>query len=163
MITTFIRKKIEDNKLYGFVIKESDELLLMAKQYDFQFDGYKVVRKKDITHREISDSNRYCAKLMRREKAWVKVPTWVRGLDLDSWPSLLRCIKTKVVILHNETIDGGFYIGPVLSLGSKKVELGWFDGEGNWGSPDTIQYSKITACDFLDRYSTIHSKYLKWC
>jgi hypothetical protein len=100
--------------------------------------------------------------LIKKERAWIKIPIWVRKINLDSWNTTLSGIRTKVIILHNEKLEGGYYIGPIISLNAKDVKLGWFDGMGNWGNPDRIQYSKITACDFGDRYSMVHSKYLKW-
>jgi len=162
MITTIVRNRIDSNKLYGYVIMESDSLLMIAKEVDFQFDGFKIIRKRDITNREITDTNKYCARIMKLEKCWVKIPSFVKSIDLSDWKTALSGIRSDVVILHNEKLDGGFYIGPILTLNTKNVDIGWFDGTGKWGEPDRIPYSKITACDFMDRYSSIHSKYLKW-
>ena len=161
MITSFIRK-CDDDKLNGLVVSESDKLILILKEIDFQFDGYQIVRKSDIRRRFISDSNEYCAKLMKAEGLWkVNHPNWVKKLKLDNWHSLFLGMKGKIVIVKNENLEGGFYIGPILDLTNISVTIHWFDALGNHGEPDIIKLSKITSCIFLDRYSTIHSKYLK--
>ena len=137
-------------------------LILILKENDFQFDGYQIVKRSDVKEMYKSDSNEYCAVLMKREKKWkVRHPKWVRALDLTSWHSVFCGIKSKVVIAENENEDGEFYIGAIGCVTKTIVTINWFDGIGILGEPDRVKMSKITTCKFLDRYSSIHSKYLK--
>ena len=162
MITSFQRKKINPNKVYGFVVKESDALILIAKENDFHFDGFQIIRTKDVTKREITDSNRYCAKIMKKEGNWATIPTCVKKLDLTSWETALAGIHSEVMILENERKEGDFYIGPKIQISKTSITLHWFDGVGKWGTPDTIPFRSITSCKFLDNYSSTHAKYLDW-
>lgn len=39
MLQTFERRKIDPNRIYGIVVAESEDLLLIQHEYDFEFDG----------------------------------------------------------------------------------------------------------------------------
>jgi len=154
------RKRVDPHKLYGVVVKETDDLMLIHQNIDFQFDGYVVVRTKDITKSAESPSNDFCAEIMKKEGLWEKPPKNVRGLPLDAWPSLLTRFVGKVVILENEKTDD-FYIGVVLEVGEKAVIIDYIDGVGDRMGEERIPYKKITQMRFGDRYSTLFGKYLK--
>jgi hypothetical protein len=160
MITKFERKRIDNHSLYGKIIKESDNLVLLAQVIDFQFDGFMVVRKKDITKCIVDDSTKYGTKIMKLEKSWPKIPILIRKLNITSWHTLLSDIKS-VVIVENERIDSSFYIGIVEDSKRTSVSIRCFDGVGKWQDTEVIKITDITSCTFLDRYSSIHSKYLK--
>ncbi|HWB14720.1 MAG TPA: hypothetical protein VG826_36190 [Pirellulales bacterium] len=159
-ILTVERKRIDGHRLYGVVVGESNALILLHEEDDFQFDGYTVIRRKDISRSFFSDSNDYCAKLMRKEGRWEAVPRHVKKLPLDSWASLLSQFVGKVVILKNERTDE-FYIGPVEEITKTGVVVRHFDGCGEWTGKERVPFSKITCMMFGNRYSTTHEKHLK--
>jgi hypothetical protein len=162
-ITTFERRRINNHKLYGRIIIESTNFTLLAVEYDFAFDGFQIIRNRDITKKIISKSNTYCTALMKREGAWItKLPRGLRKLDLRSWSTIFNGIKSAVLIAQNERVSRGFYIGAVVSVGSKAVTIHGFDGVGDWCAVESIPFAKITTCKFLDRYSSTHAKYLRW-
>ena len=159
MLHTIERRRIDANRLYGLVVSESDTLLLMQREYDFAFDGYVVVRKRDVTKAYSSKGNAYCQKLMRKEGLWRVAPKWVRSLPLNSWEALFGALTGKVVVLENER-SGDFWIGPVIEVGARSVLVHYFDSSGGWMSLERVPYRGITAVQFGDRYSTIHAKHL---
>ena len=160
MITTFTRS-VDQNKLYGRVVKASATLTLLARENEFQFDGFTIIRNRDITSAVTTDANRYCAKLMKRERTWPPIPRFVRRIDLTSWATALATIKSEVVILENER-KGLFNIGPIVQLGNASVKQRHFDAMGAWQGLETIRHREITCCTFMDRYSSTHAKYLEW-
>lgn len=159
-ILTVERKRIDPHRLYGAVVGESPHLILLHEQVDFLFDGYTVIRRKDIARSFTSESNDYIARIMKKEGRWERVPRWVKKLPLDSWADLLQQFVGKVVILENERTDD-FYIGPVMESSSTSVRIHYFDGCGDWGEVERVPFSKITRMKFGDRYSTTHAKYLR--
>lgn len=162
-ITTFERRRIDDHKLYGRIIIESRDFTLLAAEYDFAFDGFQIIRNRDITRKVISDSNQYCTSLMKKEGAWItKLPRGLRKLDLSSWNTIFNGIKADVLIAEGERVPSGFYIGAVEWVGAKAVRIQGFDVLGKWGAVESLPFAKITRCRFLDRYSATHAKYLKW-
>jgi hypothetical protein len=162
-LTTFERSRIDRNRLNGKIINESRSFTLIAVEYDLAFDGFQIIRNRDITKKLISDSSKYCAVLMKKEGTWItKLPRGLKNLNIDSWGTIFIGIKSDVLIVENERASGEFYIGTVVSVGSRDVTIHVFDGVGQWGEVATIPFSKITTCKFLDRYSSTHAKYLKW-
>jgi hypothetical protein len=157
---TVERRRIDPHCLYGVVVGQSDPLILLHQEYDFQFDGYSVIRRKDISKSFSSDSNDYCAALMKKEGRWEDAPRRIKKLPLDSWASLLSRFVGKVVILRNERSDD-FYIGPVEEITATGVVIRNFDGCGEWTGNERVPFSNITRMTFADRYSTTHQKYLK--
>ena len=159
-ILTVERKRIDPHRLYGVVVAESDALILLHREDDLQFDGYHVIRRKDISKSYFSESNDYGATLMKKEGRWERVPQRINSLPLDSWASLLSQFVGKVVILENERSDD-FYIGPVEKITTTGVVVCHFDGCGRWTGKESIPFSKITSMKFGDRYSTTHEKHLQ--
>ena len=163
VLTTFERRRIEEHRLCGWVLATSVSYTLMAKWDDFVFDGFQIIRNRDITKQYVSDSNRYWSKLMRVEGNWsTTLPRGLRKLDLTSWATILSGIKAEVVIVEDERKAGPFLIGPVVASTKTAVTIHHFDGVGEWQDPEAIAFSRITTCCFMDRYSTTLAKYLTW-
>jgi hypothetical protein len=159
MIYTFERKQIDQNRLYGLVVSESNSLILIQREYDFQFDGYMVIRRRDISKSYSSDSNSYSERLMRKEGLWKNPPKAIRSLPLDDWRALLISLTGKPVVIENER-KGNFYIGPVVVCEDHSVVIHYFDGCGRWQKFERVQYRGITSVQFGNRYCTIHYRHL---
>jgi hypothetical protein len=158
-LVTIERKRLDPHRLYGIILARSPALMLLHHVYDFQFDGYYVVRTKDITLCNSSDSDDYCQRLMRREGLWERAPRSVRKLSIGGWSELLANLVGKVVILEDE-VRKSFHIGPLLQADAKHVTIHYFDGCGCLKDVEKVACSRITSARFGDRYTTIHSKYL---
>src|ERR1041385_2969403 len=158
MLHTFERRQIDPNRLFGSIVAESASLILIHCEADLQFDGYQVIRRKDISRSYSSDSNDYAEKLMRKEGLWEDPAESIRSLPLDDWRSLLTALSGKPIILENERKED-FYIGPVVSCEAHSVLIHHFDGCGQWQKVWRVQYRSITSVKFGDRYSTIHFRH----
>jgi hypothetical protein len=158
-LVTIERKKLDPNRCYGVIVAQSPALTLLHYYYDFEFDGYMVIRTKDITRCESSESNDYCQRLMRRENLWETVPRWVKTLSIVGWRELISGLAGKVVILEDEVRET-FYIGPLVEAQTKHAAIHYFDVCGRLQDVEKLAYSRITVMKFGDRYSTIHAKYL---
>ena len=159
MLYTIERGRITPHRLYGLLVSESDSLLLLRREDDFLFDGYAVVRKRDVTKAYSSEANAYCQKLMRKEGVWRTPPKSIRSLPLDSWEALFRALSGKVVVLENERKED-FWIGPIIQQDVRWVFIHYFDSTGDWMRLERVPYRVLTVLRFGDRYSTIHAKYL---
>jgi hypothetical protein len=159
MIHTFERRQIDPNRLYGRIVSESKSLILIQRVHDFQFDGYMVIRRRDVSKSYTSASDSYVERLMREEGLWKNPPKSIRLLPMDDWQILLKSFIGKPVVIENER-KGDFYIGPVLACDDRYVEIHYFDGCGVWQRPERVPYRGITSMQFGDRYSTIHYRHL---
>ncbi len=155
------RPRIDDNNLYGFVLKTSANLTLIARDYDFSIDGYKVIRNDDIAAFKPTPSTRYCTRLM--EKEGLTLDTEIAShIDITAWSTVLLDLKRmdEFVIVENEE-EGDFLIGPIRRVNKKSVSINYFDCRGRWAGPRTIRYEDITSVTFRSRYINIHRKYIK--
>jgi hypothetical protein len=159
MLNRFERKKISEIVIKGTVVAESENLILIHNVGDFEFDGYVVLRQRDLTQAGTSDWERHEEKIMRAEKLWQNPPKSVRSLPLDDWRALLTAFIGKTVIIENERKDD-FLIGPVVSCDERAVNLHQFDAAGAWENVERMLYRDITCVQFGDRYSTIHARHL---
>jgi hypothetical protein len=165
MLCTFERRRIDPNRLHGVIVSKSDSLVLLHHVYDLGFDGYKVIRRSDITKEYSSDSDAYNERLMRKEGLWKKSTKVIRSLPVDNWHVLLSAFAGKLVEIENER-QGDFCIGPIVALDPHSVSIHHFDACGQWCDIKRISLRTITLISFGDRYGTVHFRNLprrpKW-
>ncbi len=148
-IVTIERGRLDPNRAYGVIVAQSPSLTLVHQLDDFQFNGYFVVRTKDITSCETSRGNDYSRRIMRREWLWEAVQPRVKKLSVTGWPELIGDIVGKVVILEDEVGDE-FYIGPILEAQNKRVLIHNFDCCGRFMEVENVPYGRITSMTFGD-------------
>ena len=159
LIETFQRKRLDRNRIFGVAVAESEELLLIHQEFDFLFDGFVVVRQRDVTRRLASEANAHCMRLMRQERLWSPVPRWVRSLPLDGWQALLGALVGRIVIIENESRND-FFIGPLLGVDARRARIRWFDGCGRLGAVEHVRLDRVTAVRIATRYAEIHGRHL---
>lgn len=160
MIRTFERRKIEPNRFHGVVVSESDALIMIHLEEDFDFNnGYIVIRRKDVSKSYLSESNDYCEKLIRQEGLWKRPSKVVRMLPLADWKSLMTALSGKIVIIENER-KRDFLIGPIVACDDKSASIHYFNGCGQWQEIERVPYRSITAVKIGSRYANIHSRHL---
>jgi hypothetical protein len=159
MLCTFERKKIDPDCLYGVVVAESDSRILVQEVYDFEFDGYVVVRRRDVTRSCSSDSNAYCEKLMRKDGLWRSPTKFARSLPLADWRTLLKKLMNRAASIENER-QGTFYIGSIIKCDIRGVSIYHFDACGKWQNIERMPYRLITMVQFGNRYIDVHSRHL---
>lgn len=159
MLNRFERSKISEVTISGTIVAESENLILIHQVDEFLFNGFIVLRKRDLTLAGTSDWERYYEKLIRKEKLWQNPPKSVRSLPLDDWRALLTAFIGTTVIIENERKDD-FLIGPVVACDERAVTVHQFDAAGAWENVERMLYRDITCVQFGDRYSTIHARHL---
>lgn len=67
----------------GIPVGQSQELLVLAREQEFQLDGWVVVRQKDITLVEQYDDNDFCRQVLAGEGVYdaVRAPR----VDCQDW------------------------------------------------------------------------------
>jgi hypothetical protein len=159
MLHTFERHRIDPHRLYGLLVAESDSLLLIQREDDFEFDGYVVIRRKDITKSFVGESNDYCERLMRKERLWRNPTKAIRSLPLSDWKALLTALSGELVIIENERKES-FFIGPIVGCDARGVRIQYFDGCGKWQEIERVPYRAITSVQFGSRYIRVHGRHL---
>jgi hypothetical protein len=142
----------------GVIVSQSRNLVQLHKIHDFQFDGYVVVSRKDITKTSPEDS--YCEKLIRKAKLWKNPSKQARELPVNSWGSLFKALSKEIVIVENER-KGIFYIGEIAKIKKDQVVIRHFDLLGEWQDEYAIGYKHITQVIYGCRYIKVHAGCLK--
>jgi hypothetical protein len=165
-ITTIERKKITPDKLGGVILAESDELMLLREVADFHFDGFVVIRQKDITKKHQPKHNLFHEKLMKKDGKWylgdighylwkVKTPRNA----ISSWKELLTNLICEIVIIEDERKED-FYLGLVREVSDKTVTIDYIDTMAKICKSCKIPFKSITQVIFDDEYSTTLARHI---
>jgi hypothetical protein len=159
-IISIKRENLDESKLVSIPVKMSKKLLLVKYWYDFLFDGYKIIRIRDIT--EIKQEM-VIEEIHKREKITTNSGN-ITSLDIDGWQQIFKWMFSLdiIVIIECERINEiDFYIGRILDVRTKAVKILHFDGEGKWDENKTvIKYQHITCVSFYCRYIKFMSRYV---
>ncbi len=162
MFVTIERSRIDPHRLYGLIVAESDTLVAIQRESDFQFDGFIFIRKRDITKRiQGTESQRYHASIMRKEGLWKTPPKSIKKLPIDSWENLVLALVEKPAMIENER-KGDSWVGVLKGCTKTAAMIQYFNPMGVFDENiDHVPFRSITSLQYGDRYTTTHFKYLK--
>jgi len=153
------REGLEQNALYGLILNESKDFLLIAREFDFYLDGYQIIRKSDITSSITNKSNKYVYKILKSEGKLKSLQ--IPEISLNTWQSIFKSLgKGEFISVEDEEV-GEFAIGPIIRVNKQSVVLRYFDGAGIWGNEEKISYENITSLQFKTNYINYHAKYIQ--
>jgi hypothetical protein len=163
MIITIEREKIDKNeKITGFPLMLSEELLMMSKIDDFRDDGFLVMRIEDITDAYSKESDAFyeeiCVKEGLKQKAFEN-PI----IDIAGFASVLKQLVcyNKFVTIQCEFEDDELYysIGKITKFEDNVVSFNNFDKMGIWEETERIiPTDKVTLISIEDYYSNMFYK-----
>jgi|GEM_PF-713188 hypothetical protein len=163
MLFRYWRKRVDFYSCFGYFCNVGSDLAMVIDEDDFIFDGYHIIRLRDIT--EIEPKNDYYDYILEQEglKSKIVVPK----IRLDSWQTVLEDLQStgKNVIIESESLEkdkSQFGIGKIIKTYKTLVHLKHFDADGIWDDgPTIIPYNTITKVIFDSRYVSVFSKYTK--
>ncbi len=161
-----IYSSIDDNEsdCHGIPVRRSRSLLVFQQLGSFRFNGYRVVRLKDIDRIRRGGFETTQQRILKStgELENHKNPSWLR---VGSWKSLLTCLKERhlCVSIERDLISpNNFWLGEISSVRDKSVVLNAIDDQGKWLKPKTeLKYADITGVFFGDEYSVTFNEYVK--
>lgn len=156
------RDMIDELTTYCFPVAMSEKLVLLANVYDFNIDGYKIIRTQDITEVFCEDAEDFNEMIIRKEGILDNFAP--KPLDVSGIKTVLNHFlkNSQNIIIQCEGYDESlFYVGVLKAVNKNDIELKTFDGCGVWDKEITrIPYKKITCISYESRYLNILSKYL---
>jgi hypothetical protein len=162
-LVSITRENLSPNSQQGFLLSYSPELLLVRYVYDFHLDGLLLVRRKDITAINNGKTNQFQRTLLEAENL-LSARIFQTNHSLDSFSSFLGGLApNQIVIIEDETPDASdFYIGKLLSVGKKSIEIHEFTGAGNWKrNSETIDIARITCCQIETNYIAFYDRHFR--
>ncbi|MBV7269921.1 hypothetical protein [Winogradskyella luteola] len=178
-----INKKIKkhfENKLYsrikrgikgdfeeilrGYIIKYSDDFILVKEEDDFEFRGYQIIPTYTVRGIRYNDNDKYYDFINKSEykKSWFETDE-LSNIDLSSWKTIFTDLKAKELHIITECErfkDKLFCIGSIAELTKKAVHIEYFNAQGYIDElPVKHKYKWITKATFGDNYTRVFSKY----
>lgn len=155
------RDNINQFKKSGKPIAFSDKFVIICYEYDFQFDGFEIIRLEDITNIYYDDIDKFINYIFTKEN--------IQPSNEDTFNFSIHSYKDIMQFFLNENENiiiecekcGEFYIGKIIEVFEEYVCFLGFDAEGNWDEePSNILYNDITSISFRNRYLIYMSKYV---
>lgn len=158
------RSKIDPDDLNVIPLAIGQNLVLFQDLYDFDLDGYVIIRIKDITSVIITKSQQFSQFILKEEGILDQIRKPSIN-SVDNWENVLTELSNfgKNIIVECEGMETSkFFIGKITAIDKKSLCLLYFNGAGEWDEePTEILLKDITSISFDSRYINVISKYLK--
>lgn len=149
----FERKRIEKEKLRGFVLACSDMLTLLHRIEDFSLNGYTVFRNEDVTIYRVYDKPEYFES--RAIKLKNLEPTPQPEIKIGCWHEVLlsACKSFPLITIWRELISTEVcQIGRLVSMTEKTFTIQEIDTVAEWNGNRRFRFSDVTRIDFGGGY-----------
>lgn len=155
----------DDSAILGFIVKSSDEFIMIEETSDFSMAGIKIVpyeRVKSIRHNKFDKTS----KKIFEEEGLIKLNSKIiNKTSLKDFESLFKSIKKQdfhCIVESRKKKKDLFSIGEIIEITEKFVTIKNYDASGKiFKKPDVISFKNIETINFNDNYSKVFRKYLK--
>lgn len=155
----------DDSAIFGFIVKYSDEFLMIEETYDFSMAGIKIVpyeSVKNIRHNKFDK----VSKMIFSEEGLIKFnQKIIDKTSLKDFESLFKSIKKQnfhCAVESRKKKTGYFSIGKIMEITEKFVTIQNYDATGKiYKKSDDVLFNNIELINFNDNYSKTFRKYLK--
>lgn len=149
-----VREDFDDLPWFGFLVGESDALVMLHKISDrYDLDGYIVFRREHITSMS-ADFERL--DLIRRVIRLKQLqPVAPEGLDLSSMRALMLSVQDAygALVISQEDLYGDVDIGSIRMATDESFVLRWLSPEAEWENDDQrYRYRDVTLIEFAAEY-----------
>jgi hypothetical protein len=152
------REHFDSSPWYGFIVSESDPLLVLQIVSDrYDLDGYCVVRRADVG---AIDGDFERADFIRRAlRLKGQQPTVPRVAAMTSMPAMMESIQREygLLTIHRESVtQTECEIGQIRMSSEDTYVLHWLDPDARWDLDDRpFRYRDVTRIDFDREYERI--------
>ena len=155
------RKDIDEYKKSGKPIIFNNNFLLIYYEYDFEFDGFEILKLSDITDIEYEDVDIFIGNILRNENI-MPIEYNLEKFSIDGFKNIFQYFfnVSENIIIECER-NSEFNVGKILKIYDDHIMFLNFDGKGTWDKdPLDIYYEDITLISFRNRYVKYMSKYV---
>ncbi len=149
----------------GVPVLQTDTLLVLAKEQEFNLDGFVVLRQKDITLVEQYDDNDFCRRVLEGEGVYQRVQA-PKVPGCQSWQQLMEGILKNyggwLTVECESPTETLFFVGIGISSDKNYLMMRRVDADGSWHKDaTTVPLQDITAVTFGGHYLSVYQKYCK--
>lgn len=155
------RNRIDELKKSCKPILFNDKFVLICYEYDFEFDGFEIIRLDDITNINYDNIDIFINDIFIKEKIELSIED-VFDININSYMDIMKffSMNNENIIIECEKNEE-FYIGKVVEVYEEYICFLNFNGEGIWDeAPSKVFYRDITLISFRNRYIRYMSKYV---
>ncbi|MXV49610.1 hypothetical protein GS399_01390 [Pedobacter sp. HMF7647] len=151
----------------GIIYEQNDKFILMCDTFDFNFDGFIVLRKSDISEIKCTENEKIFKQIIDNERITNSITKKRLAINvtLSAFKEMfiqLMYLKLPIIIECKYGKDDRFQIGPICEVDEKKVKLKHFNASGEFDlKPTTARYKEITFFRIDSPYANIFYKYAK--
>ncbi|PIF47302.1 hypothetical protein CLU96_4352 [Chryseobacterium sp. 52] len=164
--TNFVKIYLDnDSAIYGFLVKFSDDFVMIEETYDFSLAGTKIIPYDSIISIR---NNQYdkISKAIYADEGLIKFNQKIIGkTNVENAESLFKSIKKQdfhCIVESKKNKKEVFSIGEIVEVHAKSVMINNYDAAGRINKkPHKIAFKDINLINFNDRYSKVFRKYLK--
>lgn len=153
-----------ESNIYGLILNFSDELMQIAENDEFKFNGELIIRMDHYDSVRCNEFDKTIKRILKGEKNLNKSKPKASAIDLSNWNTAfkdLQKLDLHVIIECEDLKKPSFTIGPVVKVNNKSVEIQNYDATGRLDKETTkVKFKNITLLKFNDEYSTTFRKYL---
>lgn len=155
----------DDSAIYGFIVKFSDEFLMIEESNDFSLAGTKIVPYHRIRGIRNNMYDKVSKAIYVSEKLIQFNQDIIDKTHVDNAEALFKSIKKQnfhCIVESSKNKKFLFSIGEILEVTSKSVLISNYDPAGRINkNPKKISFKNIDLINFNDNYSKVFRKYLK--
>ena len=149
----------------GIILNQNKVFLLMCDLNDFNFDGFVVFKKSDISEIKYGNNEKFINNVLIKEK--IKDLIFDRYLsynfELKDYKTMfekLKEIKMPIIVEQLYFKYDLFQLGIINKIKNKKVLIDYLNASGEFDlKPVIAEYKNITCFRFDSPYANLYFKY----
>ncbi len=161
-LVTIKRQNIDRNKIQGFLLDFSDELILIQYVYDFNLDGFMALRISDITSIESTKTDIFQTQLLDDEGLLSNID-FETSYNIKNWATLINNLSPefRFLILEDENPEYPlFFLGEISKIAKDGVSIRGFSGAANWDDElSEISFKDISSLQAGNNYAQVYERY----
>lgn len=164
-LVEIFRYDIDEISALGQIVALSKDLLCYRAAADFYFDGYNIIRNKDVSEVILCDKNdnmNFISSIYRKENIFSELSF---NYSVKSWGALFEeLINSKIAIsiecAFDDAID--YYLGWITGINNNIATVKCFDGSGYLFKDEIkVNLNFVSAVSIGNRYTEYMSKYVR--
>lgn len=164
--TDFVKVYLDnDSAIYGFLVKFSDDFVMIEESNDFMLMGTKIVPYDRIISIRNNVYDKVSKAIYMGENLIKFNQKIIDKTNLENAESLFKSINKQdyhCIVESKKNKKDLFSIGEILEVTSKSVVINNYDAAGRINKkPDKISFKNIDLINFNDNYSKVFRKYIK--
>ena len=156
------RSGIDENRVQGFLLGYSRNLVLIHYVYDFRLDGLMIFNRNDITFIASDKTDLFQTEILKDAGIFGEVDFNIE-CDLSNWQSALSSMRNlkRFLVVEDEKSDYPLlYIGEVIRIDKDHIDIMEFSGAGNWDKEaSTVYFEDISCVQIGNNYANVYEDY----